>query len=76
MLALNRHYLELAGADPDRIIGLIGLSGPYGLTPNTAALNDIFRAPFTPHDWQVLPYVSARAPPHGYKIRSRVSGAT
>jgi acetyl esterase/lipase len=63
MLALNRHYLEQAGADPDRIIGLIGLSGPYGLTPNTAALNDIFRAPFTPHDWQVLPYVSAQAPP-------------
>jgi acetyl esterase/lipase len=63
MLALNRSYLERAGADPDRIVGLIGLSGPYGLTPNTPKLNDIFRAPFTPHDWQVLPYASSRAPP-------------
>lgn len=55
-------YLERAGIDPERIIGLIGLTGPYRLTPNTAILNDIFRAPFTPHDWQVLPYVSSRAP--------------
>jgi acetyl esterase/lipase len=63
MLALNRHYLDAAGADPKRIIALIGLSGPYGLTPNTPTLNDIFRAPFTPHDWQVLPYASSQAPP-------------
>ena len=63
MLALNQRYLEQAGADPARIVGLIGLSGPYGLTPNTPTLNDIFRAPFTPHDWQVLPYVFAQAPP-------------
>jgi acetyl esterase/lipase len=63
MLALNPTYLDRAGADPAHIIGLIGLSGPYGLTPNTAALNDIFRAPFTPYDWQVLSYVSSHAPP-------------
>lgn len=63
MLALNHRYLERAGVDSARIIGLIGLSGPYRLTPNTAALNDIFSPPFTPHDWQVLPYVSAQAPP-------------
>jgi acetyl esterase/lipase len=63
MLALNRSYLDQAGADPDRIVGLIGLSGPYRLTPNTPQLNDIFRAPLTPHDWQVLPYASSRAPP-------------
>jgi acetyl esterase/lipase len=63
MLALNPGYLDRAGADPAHIIGLIGLAGPYGLTPNTAALNDIFRAPFTPHDWQVLAYVSSHAPP-------------
>lgn len=62
MLALNRSYLERAGVDPERIVGLIGLSGPYGLTPNTVTLNDIFCPPFTPHDWQVLPYVSSRAP--------------
>jgi acetyl esterase/lipase len=63
MLALNRRYLLAAGADPDRIIGLIGLSGPYGLTPNTPTLNIIFGAPYTPHDWQVLRYVTAQAPP-------------
>lgn len=63
MLALNRHYLDAAGADPQRIIALVGLSGPYGLTPNTPKLHDIFRAPFTPHDWQVLPYASSLAPP-------------
>jgi acetyl esterase/lipase len=63
MLALNRRYLTRAGADPQRIVGLIGLSGPYGLTPNTTTLHEIFRAPFTPQDWQVLPYVSGEAPP-------------
>jgi acetyl esterase/lipase len=63
MLALNDRYLRQGGADPSRIVGLIGLSGPYELAPNTPTLNDIFRAPFTAHDWQVLPYVSTQAPP-------------
>jgi acetyl esterase/lipase len=63
MLALNPVYLRGAGADPGDIRGLIGLSGPYELTPNDATLNAIFAAPYTPHDWQVLPYVSAAAPP-------------
>jgi len=59
---VQRHAANYGG-DPQRIIGFIGLSGPYDLTPNTATLHDIFRAPFTPHDWQVLPYVSPQAPP-------------
>jgi acetyl esterase/lipase len=63
MLAMNDTYLRRAGADPADISGLIGLSGPYQLTPNDATLNAIFTAPYTPHDWQVLPFVSARAPP-------------
>jgi acetyl esterase/lipase len=63
MLALNRSYLDHAGADPARIIGLIGLAGPYGLVPNNARLNDIFHAPFTPRDWQVIGYVRSHAPP-------------
>ena len=63
MLALNHTYLERAGADPHDIVGLIGLSGPYQLAPNTKVLNTIFSAPYTAHDWQVLPYVSADAPP-------------
>jgi acetyl esterase/lipase len=62
MLALNDTYLRAAGADPGDILGLIGLSGPYQLTPNDATLRAIFAAPYTPHDWQVLPYVSPRAP--------------
>jgi acetyl esterase/lipase len=63
MLALNHSYLQHAGADTHDIIGLIGLSGPYRLEPNTQVLNTIFSAPYTPQDWQVLPYVSADAPP-------------
>jgi acetyl esterase/lipase len=63
MLALNHIYLERAGANTRDIIGLIGLSGPYGLTPNTKVLNRIFSAPYAPKDWQVIPYASADAPP-------------
>jgi len=63
MLALNPSYLEHAGADPSRIVGLIGLSGPYDLEPNTPTLNAIFAAPYTPADWQVTPFASSRAPP-------------
>jgi acetyl esterase/lipase len=63
MLALNHSYLLRAGADPHDIVGLIGLSGPYRLRPNTPVLNTIFSSPYTPHDWQVLPYASGDAPP-------------
>jgi len=63
MLALNHTYLQRAGVNTHDIIGLIGLSGPYGLTPNTDVLNRIFSAPYTPADWQVIPYASADAPP-------------
>jgi acetyl esterase/lipase len=63
MLAVNHSYLLRAGANPHDIIGLIGLSGPYDLKPNTPVLNTIFSAPYLPADWQVLPYVGADAPP-------------
>jgi len=63
MLAINHQYLQRAGVDPRDIAALIGLSGPYELAPNTAVLNTIFAAPYSPRDWQVLPYVSAAAPP-------------
>jgi acetyl esterase/lipase len=63
MLALNHSYLERAGADTHDIIGLIGLSGPYRLTPNTKVLNTIFSSPYAPKDWQVIPYASSDAPP-------------
>jgi len=63
MLAINHEYLQRAGVDTRNIVGLIGLSGPYELDPNTPSLHAIFAAPYTPHDWQVLPYVGADAPP-------------
>jgi acetyl esterase/lipase len=63
MLAVNHSYLQHAGANPRDIIGLIGLSGPYDLKPNTPVLNTIFSAPYSAHDWQVLPYVTSDAPP-------------
>jgi acetyl esterase/lipase len=63
MLALNSTYLRRAGVDTHNVVGLIGLSGPYELAPNTPVLNTIFAAPYTPHDWQVLPYVTPEAPP-------------
>jgi acetyl esterase/lipase len=63
MLAIDPVYLRAAGADPGDVRALIGLSGPYQLTPNDATLNAIFAAPYTARDWQVLPYVSAAAPP-------------
>jgi len=63
MLALNHDYLRRAGVDARNIVGLIGLSGPYELAPDTPTLNAIFAAPYRPHDWQVLPHASAAAPP-------------
>jgi acetyl esterase/lipase len=63
MLAVNPVYLQRAGADPHDIIGLIGLSGPYRLEPNTPVLNEIFSAPYAPKDWQVVGYASPSAPP-------------
>jgi len=62
MLALNHDYLKHAGVDTHHIVGLIGLSGPYELAPDTPMLNAIFAAPYTPQDWQVLPHVTADAP--------------
>jgi acetyl esterase/lipase len=63
MLAVNHSYLQHAGASTHDIIGLIGLSGPYDLKPNTPVLNTIFSAPYSPEDWQVLPFVTSDAPP-------------
>jgi acetyl esterase/lipase len=63
MLAIDHEYLRRAGVDTHNVVGLIGLSGPYELAPNTPTLNTIFAAPYTAHDWQVLPFVTADAPP-------------
>ncbi|MEO8313257.1 MAG: alpha/beta hydrolase [Pseudomonadota bacterium] len=63
MLALNDIYLARAGVPHDSIVGLVGLSGPYDLVPNTDTLNAIFSAPSTPQDWQPLRFASKRSPP-------------
>jgi acetyl esterase/lipase len=63
LLALDTRYLERVGGDPRRIRGLIGMSGPYALAPDTQLLRTIFGAPFTAADWQPVQFVTAASPP-------------
>ena len=48
-LAFNHEFLARAGAQPqsDQASGLIGLSGPYALEPNSDVLHTIFARPYT-----------------------------
>ena len=62
-LALNREFLAKRGANPDWIVGLVGLSGPYVLAPNTRALNRIFAPPWGASDWQPIRFATSQAPP-------------
>src|SRR5262245_53896241 len=62
-LALNREFLAKHGGRPDDIAGLVGLSGPYILAPNTTVLHTIFGKPYTEADWQPARFVSSAAPP-------------
>jgi acetyl esterase/lipase len=80
LLVADEKYLARVQADPGNITGLIGLSGPYDLVPDTPVLNRIFAPPLTTADWQ--PYKKQRraAPPtlliHGAddaRVRARVS---
>jgi acetyl esterase/lipase len=63
LLALDSRYLISAGAKPGAIIGLVGLSGPYALDPNTDTLRATFPAPYTLADWRPVQFVSDRSPP-------------
>jgi acetyl esterase/lipase len=63
MLALANEPLPRAGVVRERIVGLIGLSGPYDLKPDTAELNTIFARPYGPADWQVVARVASPVPP-------------
>jgi acetyl esterase/lipase len=63
LLALNPSYLAAAGVRPHSIAGLIGLSGPYALVPDTATLHAIFGPPYTPSDWQPVHFADRTAPP-------------
>ncbi len=62
-LALNEVYLERAGARPRGIVGLVGISGPYALEPDTDALRTIFASPYGPAEWQAVRFVSDHSPP-------------
>jgi acetyl esterase/lipase len=62
-LALNHAFLQQFGASSSNIVGLIGLSGPYVLVPDSEALRAAFASPFTEKDWQPIRFVDARAPP-------------
>jgi acetyl esterase/lipase len=63
MLALNPQYLQRAGGDMKWIAGLIGLSGPYAIDPNSAKLHAIFAPPYTPDDYRPLHFAGRGAPP-------------
>jgi acetyl esterase/lipase len=63
MLAMQPRYLREAGVDPASITGFFGLSGPYGIEPNSKALNAIFTAVAGPEVYQALNHVSSDAPP-------------
>jgi acetyl esterase/lipase len=63
LLAFNPSYLAAAGVRPHSIAGLIGLSGPYALAPDTDTLHAIFSAPYIPSDWQPVRFADRTAPP-------------
>ena len=63
LLALNDAYVTKAGVRQGSIIGLVGLSGPYALDPNSDTLRATFGPPYTPADWQPVQFASDRSPP-------------
>jgi acetyl esterase/lipase len=62
-LAYDRQLLQKGGANPEWIVGLVGLSGPYALEPDTKVLNTIFASPYTEADWQPVRFVTQQSPP-------------
>jgi acetyl esterase/lipase len=62
-LAFNHDYLQRAGGKPEGIAGLVGLSGPYVLRPNSRVLHRIFGKPYTIKDWQPVHFVDSTSPP-------------
>jgi acetyl esterase/lipase len=61
-LAYDRRLLDKVGARPEWIVGLVGLSGPYALEPDSDILNTIFASPYTETDWQPVRFVTPQAP--------------
>jgi acetyl esterase/lipase len=63
LLALDRRYLEAAGASPDELRGVIGLSGPYDFAIDSDLLRAVFGAAAEPRDTQPVNFVRGDAPP-------------
>lgn len=61
-LAFNQAFVREFGADPRNVIGLVGLSGPYALLPDTPELRATFPPPYAPKDWQPIAFVTSAAP--------------
>jgi acetyl esterase/lipase len=62
-LAFNHEFLRKFGADPDSIVGLVGLSGTYVLVPETDEEKATFPPPYTAADWQPIRFIDAHSPP-------------
>ena len=62
-LAFNHAFLRKFGADPHDVVGLVGLSGPYVLAPETAEERATFPPPYTAADWQPIRFLDEGAPP-------------
>jgi acetyl esterase/lipase len=62
-LAYDHKLLQKTGARPEWIVGLVGLSGPYALAPDTEILNTIFASPYTEAEWQPVRFVTSQSPP-------------
>jgi len=63
MLALDARRLDAVQVPRAAIRGLIGLSGPYALEPDSDELRAIFAAPYTSADWQPVRFVTPQSPP-------------
>lgn len=62
-LAFNHEFLRKYGADPQDIVGLIGLSGTYVFVPDSDLLRAAFPPPYSQSDWQPIRFVDSQAPP-------------
>jgi acetyl esterase/lipase len=62
-IAYNHAFVAKAGAQPQDIVGFVGLSGPYALVADTPELRATFPAPYTQADWQPIAFVDAQSPP-------------
>src|ERR1700722_19610034 len=62
-LAFNHEFLRKYGADPDSIVGLVGLSGTYVLVPETDTEKPTLPPPYTGAAWQPIRFVEAHSPP-------------